>query len=480
MTKITGHTLIDLGYEPGKWFGAALKQCNEHSLSGKELINYLDSVKPKPIVQIQPHTTPAPYGIYLDDPVSEDEKANYEQVLKTMEEVMKTPTVIEGAIMPDACPAGPVGTIPVGGVVVADSAIHPSMHSADICCSVYATKLPKDFRFGDDIDDVCKQVLNAAFNITHFGKGGRNTPLIDLPLTLQLMMEENLYLNDQHIIQMAKSHMSTQGDGNHFLFVGYDEQGEVWIVTHHGSRGVGAALYKKGRAVAERFRKKLSPNTPKHNGWIPFDTQEGKQYWDALQIVKDWTYLNHKSIHNAILRAVMNTDDELSTIYNTIWNTHNFVYRDKSNLTHFYHAKGATPMSYDLISDLNDLVYSSKRLIPLNMTQPILVVEPVNRSSLSQSVGFAPHGAGRLISRTQHKKNNQHKTAEQLLQKETDGYDIRFFGEPDISELPSAYKNAHQIVDQIERYFGDETVITNRIYPYGSIMAGNIKQLKKS
>jgi hypothetical protein len=45
--------------------------------------------------------------------------------------------------MPDACPTGPEGQIPVGGVVVAKNAIHPGFHSADICCSVMLTDFGK-------------------------------------------------------------------------------------------------------------------------------------------------------------------------------------------------------------------------------------------------------------------------------------------------------------------------------------------------
>ena len=55
------------------------------------------------------------------------------------------------------------------------------------------------------------------------------------------------------------------------------------MVTHHGSRGFGANLYSKGMKIAERFRKELSPDTLRQNAWIPFDTEEGKQYWEALQ-----------------------------------------------------------------------------------------------------------------------------------------------------------------------------------------------------
>ena len=52
----------------------------------------------------------------------------------------------------------------VGGVAVAKNAIHPGMHSADICCSVMLT----DFGKADP-----KEILDAAHANTHFGPGGR-------------------------------------------------------------------------------------------------------------------------------------------------------------------------------------------------------------------------------------------------------------------------------------------------------------------
>lgn len=86
-----------------------------------------------------------------------------ESVLSTMTELMKTPTLVSGAVMPDACPTGD-GQIPVGGVVIAKNAIHPSMHSADICCSVMMTN------FGMLSP---KMVLDMAHSVTHFGGVGR-------------------------------------------------------------------------------------------------------------------------------------------------------------------------------------------------------------------------------------------------------------------------------------------------------------------
>ena len=71
-------------------------------------------------------------------PDFEHEEANVKAVFTAMDQLMRTPTLVAGAVMPDACPTGDA-TIPVGGVVVAENAIHPGFHSADICCSVMAT-----------------------------------------------------------------------------------------------------------------------------------------------------------------------------------------------------------------------------------------------------------------------------------------------------------------------------------------------------
>ena len=77
------------------------------------------------------------------------------------------------------------------------------------------------------------------------------------------------------------------------------------------------------------------------------------------------------------------------------------------------------------------------RLIPLNMAEPILVV----KGDLNdRNIGFAPHGAGRNISRSEHKRRVEAAGSPELaVLKETEGLDVRFYsGKPDVSELPSA------------------------------------------
>jgi RNA-splicing ligase RtcB len=47
---------------------------------------------------------------------------------------------------------------------------------------------------------------------------------------------ENEFLNDEKLISIARSHMGTQGDGNHFLLLDFKNTGNTMLVTHHGSR----------------------------------------------------------------------------------------------------------------------------------------------------------------------------------------------------------------------------------------------------
>ena len=106
------------------------------------------------------------------------------------------------------------------------------------------------------------------------------------------------------------------------------------------------------------------------------------------------------------------------------------------------------------------------------MSQPILVVRG---DSTCRNLGFAPHGAGRNMTCTQHKqlRRGAGKTDAEIFQEETADIDVRFFSKTvDISELPSAYKSAEQVQQQIDT-FGLGTV-HDRIQPYGCIMAGAV------
>ena len=444
-THITGHDLKAMGYPPGKWYRRALEHINNNKLSKTEMEAYLEQFKlPEPVSIFE---RPVSYTLNITAE-NEQEADNVAKVKATMDEVMRTSTVIGGAVMPDACPAGPVGTIPVGGVVATQNTIHPGMHSADICCSVMLT----DFGTADP-----KAVLDAAHKSTHFGPGGRpRGQQFQLPDALLAEFKSNEFLFDDKSISVAREHLGTQGDGNHFLFVGQSAAtGHTMLITHHGSRGPGARLFTKGMHIAERFRQVLSPETLKQNAWIPFDTEEGQEYWEALQTIRKWTKLNHELIHARVAEKLD------ITIKNRFWNEHNFVFKDGDT---FYHAKGATPLDSKFMPDI-----TGPRLIPLNMAEPVLIVEGTTTET---NLGFAPHGAGRNRSRSQHKRNLAEKADEAIFKEETADLDIRFFSnEIDISELPSAYKPAATVRAQMQEY--NLGTVLDEVLPYGCIMAGD-------
>jgi tRNA-splicing ligase RtcB (3'-phosphate/5'-hydroxy nucleic acid ligase) len=444
---LSGQDLIDAGLRQGHWFGPALRAANElleRGANRDEALEMARTFQPEPALQLHARDA-VPFYVNIE-PEDETEVANVASVSGSMTELMRTPVVRAGAIMPDACPAGPPGTIPVGGVVASEG-IHPGMHSADICCSMAISVFP---------GVAPADLLNAVHAVTHFGPGGRQRgaqlrPDADLLARLQA----NPMTAD--MTSIAIEHLGTQGDGNHFAYVGtLKSTGTTALVTHHGSRGPGARLYVKGMKLAERYRRELSPETLPQNAWIPADSADGDAYWEALQLIRDWTKANHLTIHDLAAEKLG------AKVSDRFWNEHNFVFRKTDGL--FYHGKGATPAFDGWAADATDLT-----LIPLNMAEPVLIVRGRNAT---HGLGFSPHGAGRNFSRTQHRRMQAGRTDAEIFAAETVGIDARFFsGVTDISELPSAYKNATAVRRQIESF--ELAEIVDEVLPFGCIMAGD-------
>lgn len=290
------------------------------------------------------------------------------------------------------------------------------------------------------------EVMDIAMRVTHFGPTRRSVA-VAIPESLRELILSNPYTKD--LLHYAERDFATQGDGNHFLFVGHRKSnGNVCVVTHHGSRGFGARLFKRGMKVAQEFAKNIAPKgMDKQCAWIPAETQEGRDYWEALQIVREWTFENHQAIHNLIV---------LSGCYNAVdrfWNEHNFVFK-RGEL--YYHAKGATPGWLDTYD---------RSLVPMNMAEPILITRG---AEVENGIGFLPHGAGRNMSRTAFKKRFPSPDL-------PEGIDIRSYsGTLDTTELPQAYKSAAELKQQMLDYGLAEVI--DEIMPYGSIMAGEIEQ----
>ena len=472
LMKFDGKYLIEQGFKPGPIFKDIMREVNDledlDHISIEDqiqdvLYRYKSELTKKEadlkarIIPLRDNALMQPIRFNIATQKEADQE-NLEKVSDRMWELNKTPTIEASCIMPDACPTGP-HSVPVGAVIGARNAIHPGWHSADICCSMFASNFGKTDP---------KKLLDSIYYVTHFGPGGRqHTATFSLPplLAYQLNFGKHFatkFFGDRKIQHLARSHFATQGDGNHFAFVGQSESnGDTWLITHHGSRGFGARLYKLGMQVAEEYRKEICPDLHKNDAWIPADTEDGEQYWQSLQIIREWTKCNHYALH------YMTSQEVSAKIVEQRWNEHNFVFKEDDV---YWHGKGATPIHDPFLPDTDGI-----QIIPLNMAEPILFVKG-KRNKVN--MGFAPHGAGRNVSRTAHKKTLTHLTTEEILAKEVPDLDVRFWcGTPDISELPSAYKDAHWIQEQMTKF--DLATVVDRIKPYGTIMAGQRKKRRR-
>jgi RNA-splicing ligase RtcB len=343
---------------------------------------------------------------------------------------------------------------------------------------MYATVFPEGVDTGAFMD--------ALMASTRFGPGGRapEAQVAD-PITDEIAETGNPFLKG--LDGRAKAQLADQGDGNHFAFLGSLEVGPELtaslrangqggladaigerkrvdvLVTHHGSRDLGAQVYKRGLAEAVMHTRRVSPETPAHQAWLDPDSETGQLYWEALAYVARWTRRNHQLVHELTLARL--GIEALARF----GNEHNFVWRRGDR---YYHGKGATPAWTG--EDGHPLL----GLIPLNMASPVLLTLGRDRQEYAS---FSPHGAGRNKSRTALLRElGIHgleaaeflKRSREAVERQTEGLDVRFYSDrPDVSESPIAYKSAAQVREQIE-HFGLADVV-GLIEPKGSIMAGD-------
>jgi len=269
MKLLTQQDLIKAGYQVGPNFPFLLARISELEAKGitdkKYALKLLKRQLPPNDLRAVLREKPLEFTKAII-PETDDEKANFKKVSQKMNELLRSPIITAGTILPDACPAGNGdAVIPVGGAVIAQNAIIPSAHSADICCSMYAT-------FYEPRSSVSSE-LDALITATRFGPGHRHMDDLVYDVVLNENVWDNPFLNG--LRDRAHAHIADQGDGNHFAYLGevtvepsllslleknnYSDltsllsphRGKTLrvLVTHHGSRGLGAHVYKRGQKL---------------------------------------------------------------------------------------------------------------------------------------------------------------------------------------------------------------------------------------
>jgi tRNA-splicing ligase RtcB len=101
--------------------------------------------------------------------------------------------------------------------------------------------------------------------------------------------------------------LGTLGTGNHFIELSTTEAGEVWIVLHSGSRGLGNKIGSYFTNLAKEQCEKWFVQLPDPNlAYLPANTQEFKDYLEAVHFAQRFALRNREIMLQVVIATVMN------------------------------------------------------------------------------------------------------------------------------------------------------------------------------
>lgn len=332
-------------------------------------------------------------------------------------------------IMPDAhAGAGCV----VGTTMIIHDKVCPNLVGVDIGCGVTVMKCDGDFKGKlDKVDSIIREKIPSG------------TRVHDCPSKSTAFLEKmRCYKKlDKRTLDLASRSMGTLGGGNHFIEA-YDDG---YIAVHSGSRNIGlkVAKYYQSSAVdsvartmrelereaiknyppamRERYIKENKGRYSIVNSLAYLTGAEKDDYLHDVAILQEFAALNRKTILDVILKEMKFRAKE------TIDSVHNYIDTSKMILR-----KGAISAQ------------SGERLvIPLNMRDGILICEGKGNEDWNYS---APHGAGRLYSRSAAKN---HFTVSEY-EKAMEGIYSSCISEGTLDEAPFVYKQFEEIMEAVE------------------------------
>lgn len=259
----------------------------------------------------------------------------------------------------------------------------------------------------------------------------------------------------------AISSLGTLGGGNHFCELGVDLSGDHWFTIHSGSRNFGKCVCEYWQNKAKKdFNDTIKVNSAKN-----IDDLKSKYSGDDLYrkiqeekqkkviVSEDQLWLEGDAVGGyltdmifAQMYADVNRSEMMKIVLDvlgteasdTISTIHNFI-----DFNDFIIRKGAI-RSYN----------GGRMIIPFNMRDGILICEGKSNVDWNYS---APHGAGRVLSRSKAKKTID---VESFKEQMKDIYSTSV-GYSTLDEAPDAYKDAKMIEEAIT----DTATITHRIKP---------------
>ena len=347
----------------------------------------------------------------------------------------------------------------IGTTMTITDKVVPNLVGVDIGCGMETTRIREGRLELQKLDKLIYEKIPSGFSIRD--KAHRYLNEIDL--------SELCCARHVDLLRAEKS-IGTLGGGNHFIEVDKDDEGNLYIVVHSGSRHLGvevASYYQEAgykvlnrtddasiealiaRMKAEGREKEIQKelkklknlkqtNIPKALAYVSGELFE--QYIHDMKIVQHFAMLNRQAMMDEIVKGMkLHVEEQFTTI-------HNYIDTDAMILR-----KGAVSAKE-----------GERLLIPINMRDGSLLCVGKGNEDWNCS---APHGAGRLMSRADAKQSF---TVSEFKKQMAEVYTTSV-SKATLDECPMAYKGMQDILDNI----GPTADVVKVIRPIYNFKAGD-------
>ncbi len=336
------------------------------------------------------------------------------------------------AAMPDVH-AGKGATI--GSVIPTRGAIIPAAVGVDIGCGMNALRLSIN---ANDLPDNLRSVrlaiegaIPVGFNMHKHDRARQSTiRALSGGLDRILSRHRKIASLQKKPYQTWIRQIGTLGGGNHFIEVCLDENQDVWVMLHSGSRGIGNAVGRYFISLAKRDMGRHIINLPDKD--LAYFT-EGAQYFDdyvmAVEWAQDYAMANRREMMYLIVETLRKKLRKFGVTKEAINCHHNYVNREN----HFGESvlvtrKGAIRAGTGELG-----------IIPGSMGAKSFIVRGLGNP---QSFCSCSHGAGRRMSRSAAKRKF---TADEI-ENQTRGVECRK-DKGVVDEIPAAYKDIDKVME---------------------------------
>ena len=200
------------------------------------------------------------------------------------------------AVMPDVHTG--MG-MPIGGVLACVDAVIPNAVGVDIGCGMCAVKT--SIKTADiDYLEFRKRVLSKVREIIPLGMSHHKQPQDESLMPTGYDVDLMWVVKEQY--QSALRQVGTLGGGNHFIEFQRDEEDNLWIMIHSGSRNLGKMVgdyyNKKAMALNKKWHSEVDPSM--RLAFLPFHSPEFGEYWREMQYCIDFALCNRKLMMSRI------------------------------------------------------------------------------------------------------------------------------------------------------------------------------------